>query len=98
MAKLKLYSVYDVKVKYFHNPMFMRNKGEALRSWEEAANDDKSQICRHPSDFDLFEIGEFDDQTAEITRLQSPESLGLAVQFKRAPQDTNTLPFQQTAN
>lgn len=95
MSKLMLYSVYDAKVKYFHNPMFMRNKGEAIRSWQEAANDDKSQISRHPSDFDLFEIGEFDDQTAKIVMHQSPVSIGLAVHFKKAPDNTSDL-FAQT--
>ena len=97
MAKLMLYSVYDAKVKYFHNPMFMRNKGEAIRSWQEAANDDKSQICRHPSDFDLFEMGEFDDQTGSIQMHKTPESIGLAVHFKTAPSQVSDL-FSKTAN
>ena len=95
MSKLMLYSVFDAKVKYFHNPMFMRNKGEAIRSWQEAANDEKSQICRHPNDFDLFEIGEFDDQPAKITMHTTPESIGLAVHFKRAPENVNDL-FSKT--
>lgn len=86
MAKKMLYSVYDAKVKYFHPPMFMMNRGEALRSWEEIANDESSTICRHPNDFDLFELGEFDDQTGKIVMHPSPESLGLAIQFRRAVQ------------
>lgn len=83
MAKVSVYAVYDSKVKYFHQPMFMRNKGEALRSWENVANEKDHAISRHPEDFILFELGEYDDQTAQITMLKTPESLGMASQFKR---------------
>lgn len=98
MAKLYVYSVYDAKVKYFHNPMVMRNRGEALRSWEQVANDEKSSICAHPSDFSLMELGEFDDQTGKIDLLPVPESLGLAVQFKRAPESSASLFDLKNAN
>jgi len=86
MAKSMVYSVYDAKVKYFHFPFMVRNRGEALRSWEQVANDEKSSICSYPSDFSLMELGEFDDQTGKIEFNTVPESLGLALQFKRAPQ------------
>lgn len=86
MAKLMVYSVYDSKVKYFQNPIFMRNRGEALRSWEQAANDEKLTICAHPLDFALMEIGEFDDQSGKFFNLEAPESLGLAANFKRLPE------------
>jgi len=82
MAKFMMYSVYDSKVNFFHPPMFMRNRGEALRSWEIAANDEKGQISRHPEDFTLFEIGEFDDAEGSLTA-QKHQSLGLASQYKR---------------
>lgn len=86
MAKKMLYSVYDTKVQYFRDPMFMRNRGEALRTWTEVANAEKHEISSHPSDFSLMELGEFDDQTGKIEMLPVPHSLGLAVQFKKAPE------------
>lgn len=98
MAKAMIYSVYDAKVKYFHFPMFMRNRGEALRSWAQVANDEKSTICAHPSDFTLMELGEFDDQTAQITMHSVPESLGLAIQFKQAPETNSSLFDLKNAN
>lgn len=96
MSKVMIYAVYDSKVKYFHKPMFMRNKGEALRSWTEVANEKDHAISRHPEDFVLFELGDYDDQTATITMHTAPEPLGSAVQFKQ----TLTQPtlFNQNAN
>lgn len=89
MAKKYLYCVYDSKVGIFHAPMVMLNKGEALRSWEEVANDDTKAICRHPQDFTLFEVGTFEDTLPEINMYKAPESLGLASNFKRLPQVGN---------
>lgn len=86
MAKLNIYSIYDSKVKFFDRPLFMRNRGEALRAWETAANDEKTTISAHPTDYAIMEIGEFDDQTGKITCYEVPESLGLAIQFKKLPQ------------
>lgn len=85
MAKLMIYSIYDSKVKFYDRPIVMRNRGEAMRSWEQAANDEKTSICAHPHDFALMEIGEFDDQTGQIVSHAVPDSLGLAVHFKRPP-------------
>jgi hypothetical protein len=96
MAKLMIYSIYDSKVQFYDRPLVMRNRGEAIRGWEQAANDEKTSISAHPHDYALMEIGEFDDQTGAITPLTVPVSLGLAVNFKRAPAPTPTLFNQQT--
>lgn len=91
MAKLMIYSIYDSKVKFYDRPLFMRNRGEALREWGKAANDEKTTISAHPNDFALMEIGEFDDQTGQITPIAVPESLGLAVHFKNVPEAPTSL-------
>lgn len=95
MSEIMVYAVYDSKVKYYHNPIFLRNRGEALRSWEKAANDEKLEIALHPNDFALFELGKFDDQTGTFTPHTTPESLGLAVHFKKQPENPIPL-FNQT--
>lgn len=91
MAKESVYSFYDNKAKFYGKPMFFRNDGEATRSWEGAANDEKSTISAHPSDFELFRIGEFDDQTGSIIPAEAKVSLGLAVHYKKSPQSPATL-------
>ena len=83
MPKLLVYSVYDSAVKAFANPMYMRTKGEALRSWSDAANDPKTAMCQHPSDYSLMELGEYDDQTGQFINHPAPINMGLAAQFKQ---------------
>jgi hypothetical protein len=89
-----LYSIYDSKVKFYDRPMVFRNRGEAIRAWEQAANDEKASISSFPADFALMEIGEFDDQTGQISSHSVPESLGLAVHFKR-PENSSLFNVKQ---
>nr|WAE43897.1 MAG: nonstructural protein [Microviridae sp.] len=81
--KLFIYSVYDSKVEAYLPPLFMKSKGEFLRSFAEAANDPKCNIGKYPADFTAFELGSFDDSNARVLSLPAPVSLGVAIEFKR---------------
>lgn len=81
--KLKMYAVYDTKVEAFLRPFFMRTRGEALRAWQELANDEQTQFCKHPTDFALMELGEYDDSQGTVDNYKAPTSLGLASEMKR---------------
>lgn len=64
---LKVYCVLDAKAGYFGQPLFAQSEGAAVRSFSDAVNNEKSgDWFRHPEDFQLFEIGEYDDATGEI--------------------------------
>lgn len=98
MAKLLLYSVFDSKVQLFAEPFFMRTRGEALRGWQEVANDKNTNICRYAEDFSLMEIGSFDESTGTFENLPSgPQNMGLAAQFKRVDMPVQTELMDQIA-
>lgn len=65
--KLKAFSVFDVKVDAFMPPFFQPTNGSALRHFADAVNDPQSQLSRHPEDYKLCCVGEFDDATGLIT-------------------------------
>lgn len=77
----KIFTVYDCKAQNYLQPFFCRSTGEAVRSFTEIANDPKSQIGKYPVDFTLFELGSFDDNTADFVIFNTPVSLGLANDF-----------------
>lgn len=77
----KVYSLFDSKALYFEAPFFMLNRNMAMRLFADWAQDPKTMIFRHPEDYTLYELGEFDDQTCVI-KSGPPESLGNAAQFK----------------
>lgn len=80
---VKMFSVYDSKADFFSKPFFVQSKGEAIRSFTEAANDKSSQIGKYPEDFGLFYIGEFNDSNAQFILAKIPEPIGLALEFVR---------------
>ena len=82
--KQYVFSVYDSKAEMFNQPMFFKAKGEALRAFEDEANRTESAIFKHPGDYTLFLIGDYDVETGLLTPLGTPQSLGLGVEFQRA--------------
>jgi len=77
----KVFTVYDVKVEAYLQPFYCQSKGEAVRSFTEAANDSASNIGKYPADFTLFEIGSFDTSDCSFSLHSSPQSVGVAVEF-----------------
>ena len=81
--KMKIFSVFDSKAGFYRAPMLLRSKGEALRGFSDIVNDDKAKndIARHPDDFTLFYLGEFDMINGQFSPLKAHESLGTGVDF-----------------
>lgn len=81
---MKMFSIYDSKGQFYDKPMFLRTKADAIRGWTELANDQKTTIAKHPADFTLFEIGEFNDLTGVVTMYDAKQSIGTALEFVNA--------------
>lgn len=77
----KVYSIYDTKTESYSQPFYSPSKGDAIRSFADAANDKSIAIGKHPEDFCLFELAEFDYSKGQFTQHQAPISLGLAIEF-----------------
>lgn len=86
MAKLKMFSYRDGKIESFTAPMFLDHAGMALRMTEDLVNGSKdSTIGKHPEDFTLYEIGEWDSVTCEFFIYQTPKLLGVASEYLKKP-------------
>lgn len=66
MSLLVVSAVRDQKVSAFGPPMFTRTKAEAVRMFLDACADGGSLLSKHPTDFQLYMIGSFDDQTGVL--------------------------------
>lgn len=65
--RILMCAVYDAATGAYTQPFFVRSKAEAIRSFADAVGDEKSPFCAHPSDYSLFCLGEYDDQTGAVT-------------------------------
>jgi len=64
--------------------MFVPSVGVAIRSFSDEINraDAENQLHNHPDDFDLYEFGEFDDNTGSFVLHEQPKLLTLGKQVK----------------
>jgi hypothetical protein len=78
--KLKVFSIFDSKAQCFAAPFFLPVVGAALRAFGDLADDPRSTVNKHPEDYSLFVIGEFDDSVGVLTECRH-ENLGNAASF-----------------
>lgn len=63
---LNAYSVYDRKTLTYSPPFFQSADGAAARMLQDLVMDTNTNIGRHPNDFVLFNIGQYDDQKGAL--------------------------------
>lgn len=80
----KVFALYDSAVEAYNTPMFLRSRGEAIRSLQAAVNEAGNNINRWADQYTLFEIGTYDDSKGVIEMYSAAQSLGTALQYKDA--------------
>lgn len=70
-------AVYDSAAQAFNRPFFVPAVGMALRSFSDEVNRqaEDNPMNRHPDDYELFQLGEFDDASGRFTLFDDPKPL-----------------------
>lgn len=66
MALLKVVAVFDSAVESFGQPFFVPALGAATRSFVDEVNNPESQFFKHPSDFELYHLCDFESASGEF--------------------------------
>ena len=74
-------SVLDVKANAFATPFFVPNRSMAVRSFGDAVLDTNSMLAKHPEDYNLYQLGTYDDNSGKLESLPAPEFLAMALEF-----------------
>lgn len=82
----KIFSVYDNAVEAYLPPIMFPTLGAAIRAITDALADPSHQFTRHPHDYVLFELGEFDDSSAAHNMLLAPRNCGVLAEFVQSVQ------------
>lgn len=66
--RYKILAIRDRAIDSFGVPVFSASVGGAIRSFADEVNNPRegNQLHKHPEDFDLFALGEYDDATGEF--------------------------------
>lgn len=66
-----LMAIYDKKAEGFQAPFAVPTQGEAMRSFLDGCEDQSTILGKHPEDFELYVVGEFEFATGVITPRKS---------------------------
>lgn len=80
--KLGAYSIFDKLADVYFKPFFVGQDGEAHRMFIDLVNDEKTVLNRHPQDYSLYRIGEFNDNSGELIKT-TPKHLANATTVLR---------------
>lgn len=79
--KFQVICTRDIIANVYSNPMFVPHLGSAIRDFgDECRRKDPNNILgKHPEDFELWHMGEYDDNTGVYTAFPMEERKQLAV-------------------
>lgn len=80
----KIVSIHDRATAAYGRPIFVAASGQAIRSFQDEINrnEPNNEMARHPDDYDLYELGLFDDGTGKFETYQEPHQLAIGKQLK----------------
>lgn len=69
----KVFSIRDSQTSIYNLPFFQHTHGEAERTVRSMLEDKRTMPAQFPDHFDLFFLGEFDDDSGKFTPLDTPQ-------------------------
>lgn len=79
--KLYVYAIHDIKAICFSNPFFVAHDGIALRMFGDVVADKNTSIAKHPGDYKLYKLAEYDDVSGRFVSLDVPSFMANASDF-----------------
>ena len=79
---INVYSIRDSKSGLFAQPFFMTTHAYAIRAFGDLANDPTTLIGKHPEDFSLYCLCQFDDVNGEFIEPSPSLVLATALSLK----------------
>jgi hypothetical protein len=80
--KYAVCAVKDRAIDAFNRPIYVPTIGVAIRSFNDEVARKDSEMSNHPEDYDLYELGQWDDQTAVYVALEQPRVITRAQDVK----------------
>lgn len=86
-------AVHDRVAQQYRPPMFLRSRGEGIRMFTDAVNNSSQDnlLYLHADDFDLYHVGEWDDETCFFELREVPELLILGRDAKKPVEESPKL-------
>lgn len=78
--------IKDTAARVYGVPFVVQAAAQAVRSLRDEVNskDSTSDVCKHPSDFELYELATFDEDSGNIAPFELPQLLCRAKDLKES--------------
>ena len=86
--KQKIYSIYDTKLQAYLSPFTSPNNEVAIREFSQYAQNQNSPFAKNPNDYQLIQVGEWDDDTGQPTPTDHT-NLGFASEYIQNDQQSS---------
>lgn len=70
---MKVFAVYDTKAGAYMTPYFAPTTGVGVRLFVDVVSDVETMFHKHPEDFTLYEVAEWDEYKGRFVNYQNPE-------------------------
>lgn len=80
--ELLVLTIRDQKAGVYNTPFFQATMPEAQRNFHKLVNDKQSLPSLYPEDFDLYQIGTYDQNTGLVSTFETPKHIAKATQQK----------------
>lgn len=86
MATYYIIAMRDMRADIYAMPEMWHAKEQAIRAFEDRCNSGKLEdlVARHPQDFELIILGEYEDHTGTILEYKTPDRGRISVGQKTA--------------
>lgn len=82
MSNMLIFSIRDEKANAFLKPFFAPTVDYAIRMLSDLVNEPNHEFQKHAHDYNLFQIGEFDEFKGTLKGIE-PFHLGLAATYRQ---------------
>lgn len=86
MATRIVVAVRDRAMDAFGQPFFVPSVGLAVRSFGDEINNPDGAMFKHPEDFDLYQIGEYEEETGRLVPLERPRQVAIGKEHVKVVQ------------
>lgn len=83
---LKIVAIRDRALDAYGRPIFVHTVGQAIRSFQDEINraEANNEMNKHPDDYDLYLLGDYDDSTGKITNVtDGPQQIAIGKNLKQ---------------
>ncbi len=87
--KILLFTIFDEASGLYNRPFSLPSPSAAIRTFSDIACDVEHEIGKHPEDYSLYMLGEFDDNTAEF-RIEKKSLLTTALECRSDARNINS--------